>query len=667
MTLLWSAACSGNGASTTTTRSTPSGTAEQPPSTSAGPTETTSSLDPDPTETAGVLLAGAASRSVLPTVDDQRLFLADAPGWDDLDPDDPGVFVPVWDQGRVDVGNGAGDARWVHDDLRATALALQLGDERVVLATADVYMIFALDAAEIERQARAMLAAEAARDPDLAAWAESAEFLVAATHNHHGPDTAFSVNPDWYALFAEEMAAAMATAVTLLQPAELHVASGRHGFGVNDVRDPVVMDDRLNVLTATSAETGDVLATVVQWNSHPEVTLGWTPPAEPDAEGRYFTADYPGVLRERVQAELGGEVLFFNGALGNQVGPGRAPAWLVTDQHPVGDGYVVPEGAAPVAGCEEHLCRNLAKTEAIGTQLAVAVLDLAAGAEPVDIHGITVREQAFYTRLTNIGFRLLIAEGGIGWQPAQLFTCTAPRSDATCEDDGGELVSDPVLDALVGSQIRAGDVVRTSLVHLSLGDVGFLFLPGELPPELVVGVPADFDEAPGLYYRTPERHAVGAAYDFPGYLLDLVDESITFTVGLGGDELGYWVPVADYRLRCLDIVLPNGVTCAELFAGGHLEHEDAVAGSTCQRLWSDLAALGAYPEGVGAAVEAVCRYGQALGRELGEPPGRYEETNAAGWDLVDDTWAAAVELFGRDGTGRVNPTLPTGGWLARLT
>jgi hypothetical protein len=34
-----------------------------------------------------------------------------------------------------------------------------------------------------------------------------------------------------------------------------------------------------------------------------------------------------------------------------------------------------------------------------------------------------------------------------------------------------------------------------------------------------------------------------------------------------------------------------------------------------------------------------------LGRELGEPEDHYEETNAAGWDLVDDLWTAATQLF----------------------
>ena len=47
--------------------------------------------------------------------------------------------------------------------------------------------------------------------------------------------------------------------------------------------------------------------------------------------------------------------------------------------------------------------------------------------------------------------------------------------------------------------IRVGDVLKTRLMHLSLGDVGFLFLPGELAPELVRGLPRDYDRNPGKY------------------------------------------------------------------------------------------------------------------------------------------------------------------------
>lgn len=81
-----------------------------------------------------VLHIGAASRSILPTVSGGRDYLQDAPGWPEaaeLDPDYPGIFIPVWDQGRVDVGNGNSDGSWVHDDVRATVVAMERDGQRV--------------------------------------------------------------------------------------------------------------------------------------------------------------------------------------------------------------------------------------------------------------------------------------------------------------------------------------------------------------------------------------------------------------------------------------------------------------------------------------------------------------------------------------------------------
>jgi hypothetical protein len=36
-----------------------------------------------------------------------------------------------------------------------------------------------------------------------------------------------------------------------------------------------------------------------------------------------------------------------------------------------------------------------------------------------------------------------------------------------------------------------------------------------------------------------------------------------------------------------------------------------------------------------------------VGAQIAKPAGHYEETNAAGWDLVDDLWAASVKLFAK--------------------
>jgi len=599
------------------------------------------------------LYAGAASNSILPTVDGGRAYLLDAPGWDDLDPYDIGVFVPAWDQGQVDVGNGNADSSWVHDDLRATALALRRGDSLVIMATVDVYMIFAADAAEIEKRARALL------PPGLD---EMAKIVISATHNHHGPDTAFSVNDEWYDTMADQVADAIHNAAIAMEPARLEVVAGEHHFGQSDGRDPVIVDPRLNIMrVSVDGDDARTIATVVQWASHPETTLGWNPPGDYtaqcatkgwaaddcSAESRYLTADYPGIVREQVGAALGGEVLYFNGALGSQIGPGDADVWQIDAAHPVGDGVTAPAGALPVPGAADLRDRNMARTEAIGTELATHVLELVATAKPTEVNEIEWAQQPFYTALTNIGFRVLLADGDLGWQVPPAYNCDAkPYTDGNCTDDGGVLEDDPVLTPLVDSQIRKGDVLKTQITWLSLGEVGFLFMPGELPPELVIGLPGDFATNTAAYYTEPGLHAVGADYQIPGYLLDLVPTKTTFTVGLGGDELGYWVPINEARLKCLDLVFDpaSGYTCQRLFDEGLLVAVDAVAGPVCRNVTDDPASTSYTPEQL-AALQAVCRYGQALGRELGEPDGHYEETNSAGWDLVDDLWAAALQLI----------------------
>jgi hypothetical protein len=201
--------------------------------------------------------------------------------------------------------------------------------------------------------------------------------------------------------------------------------------------------------------------------------------------------------------------------------------------------------------------------------------------------------------------------------------------------------------AVFGSQIAKGDVIGSQIAHVDFGNVGILFMPGELPPELVAGLPDDFETAaPEKYYREPHLHAVGADYHIPGHLLSLVDEEVTLTVGLGGDQIGYFVPVADYRLKCLNesLLFAGGATCDDLYARGVIEGEDWISGEVCQRITDDESALEEFGDDAQAVVE-LCRYGQALGRELGEPEGHYEETNAAGWDMVEDLWEAAKRLF----------------------
>ena len=75
----------------------------------------------------------------------------------------------------------------------------------VVLVASDLYMVFRPDGDEIRAKALALL------PPGIAA---RTRILVSASHNHHGPDTAFDVNHDWYEHMTDQAADAVVDAVT---------------------------------------------------------------------------------------------------------------------------------------------------------------------------------------------------------------------------------------------------------------------------------------------------------------------------------------------------------------------------------------------------------------------------------------------------------------------
>jgi hypothetical protein len=627
------------------------------------PAAVASAARPDHARAGGkapVVKAGAASRSVLPLVDRSRDYLRAG-----LPPDDdavsPGVFVPEWDDGRIAVGNGDSVSHWVHDDLRVRALALsELSGQHVrVLLSADLYMIFRVDADLIREKVEARLPG---RD---------VEVLVGSTHNHHGPDTAFDVNHSWYEEMTDQAAAAVVHAVQRLRPARLRVGTGTHWFGMDD-DDPQVIDPSMNVLQAVGTDRR-VIGTVVQWNNHPETTLNWAPPVdlseecallgwegdECTAEGRYFTSDYPGALSRTIERRTGGEALYFVGALGNLVGPGGANVWEVDAEHPLGDQFHPPPGAsAPGGEGFTYTDKNFRRAVVIGEQAAKAALNIIDRGEWINDRTIEFRRQPFYSRLSNLGFRVLLVvdpETGftqLGHVPPPIYTCPAsgPKTDQTCRNEGLATEEDP----FVGT-IRAGDHLKSEVGYLRIGPVGMMFLPGEVAGELVIGLPAEFRADPGRWYEEPlELNAFGDDYTTPGYVLNRMHDRYRFTIGLGNDELGYIFPISNWRVRCVADEIAGPGACQALYDAGVIEFPDAVAGETCKAITDDPQQLQQYPPQARLAVSASCRYGQALG----QAEGHYEETNAAGWDLAEDMLAAVAELTGDDDPSMVNPQFP---------
>ena len=616
-----------------------------------------------------IVKVGAASRSVLPTVDGSHDYLADLE-LDPTDPYSPGLLVPNWDQGRVAVGNGEAESYWVHDDMRVTAVAFeeQRGKQLTVVVAANLYMIFRNDAEAIRAAVAERVSPKVLNRLDIA---------IHADHNHHGPDTAFDVNHEWYDFMIEQAADAVVEAIDNVRPARLDVAETEHWFGLRDSRDVQVLDPTLGVLRAT-ATNGDTIATMVFWANHPEVTLFWDPPvsaiaddcvelglegSDCNAGDRYFTGDFPGWANRIIESELGGEALFINGAVGDLITPLGATVWEVDDDAPLGNGLTAPAGAEPPLGASSFTERNFRRTYLVGRELATAALGALESAEPITDPSIEYTVEPFYTRMSNIGFRFLSVVGdngyaSLGHTVGDLYNCPAqgPKNADTCVPDGLASEADPLL-----GEIRTGDHSRSEAAYLRVGPVGMMWLPAEVGPESTIGLPAGYLATPEAWHLDdPALHAFGEENQPSGYVKNRMDDEYRWVVGLGNDEMGYAVPLSDYRVYCVADDLAGPGTCQFLYDNGIIEFPDAIAGATCKAVTEDPSLLADY----GAAAEAVggsCKYGQAFD----EADDHYEETNSVGWDMETDILAAVARLTGDDDPAVINPDFP--GWWSGLT
>jgi len=339
--------------------------------------------------------------------------------------------------------------------------------------------------------------------------------------------------------------------------------------------------------------------------------------------------------------------------------------WEVDDAHPLGNQLVAPEGAVAPGGGTSYTQRNFRRTAVIGEQLAAAVIRLLDQAERVRRPRVSYAVQPFFMRLSNFGFRVLLvvdpATGrtALGHNPPLLYTCEpgAAPSAATCTSDGGASATDP----LIGAEARVGDHLQSAVEYVRIGDVGMMFLPGEIPGELTIGLPADFRSTPADWYEEPPgRHAFGDAYQTPGYVTRRMHDRYEWTIGLGSDELGYIIPISNFRVLCVADAFAGPGTCALMHSLGFIEYPDSVAGTTCKAIAEDPSSL-AIPEPFATAVRASCLYGQAFG----EADGHYEETNSAGWDLAQATLDAVGALTGDFSTEQVNAEFP-GWWQGHL-
>lgn len=208
---------------------------------------------------------------------------------------------------------GVNVSRGVHDPLFAKALVLENGDDRIAIVTLDWGTI----TEEISTNIRALVTDRVGIE----------NVVCVASHSHSAPqpEPDFPSEEKPYLREAEAaIADAIVRATQALEPARILVGYGHveEGFNrrkvlpdgtvemfwVNRDREPTTpVDYQLGVIRVEAVD-GDTIATLVNFQCHP-VVLG--------PENLEISADYPGVMKARVEDALGGQCLFLQGAAGD--------------------------------------------------------------------------------------------------------------------------------------------------------------------------------------------------------------------------------------------------------------------------------------------------------------------------------------------------------------
>ncbi|MCI0521316.1 MAG: neutral/alkaline non-lysosomal ceramidase N-terminal domain-containing protein [Chloroflexi bacterium] len=231
----------------------------------------------------------------------------------------PGIFL-------VGYGDRTQGNRGVHDELTATALVCEYGETAVALVALDMLCINEYVVGRIRQ----------ALEPEI-------QPVLCCSHTHSGPigyagEASPAADRKYYAFLEAQIVQAVRQAYQERAPARLALAQATGGIAINrreHTPDGKViigqnpegaLDSSVNVLSVLR-EDGERLATLVNYACHGTV-LG------PD--NLLASADWIGVMRRTVEAELGGLALFLQGATGDlnpKMGWRQAEVWqLVQEQ-----------------------------------------------------------------------------------------------------------------------------------------------------------------------------------------------------------------------------------------------------------------------------------------------------------------------------------------------
>lgn len=401
---------------------------------------------------------------------------------------------------------GFGDNRMAtgkHDDLWARALVLEAGGKRIAIVALDLIGYYQHGTYYGVDEARKLI------DPAL----RIDEVLVASTHNHEGPDTiglwgANSVSDGKFPLYLQFVDREIAKAVNLagraLTPVRMKVGvtTAAHSPALQnmqtrtDGRPPRFFDEEMRVMQfVEKGGQGGVVATLINWNTHPESM---------EDENTVLTSDFPGAVRDAIEKRYGGAAVYVSGDLGAVEIAGdntRSTRSLRTNF----DGKDFPIGKDKAATF------TFARTEAIGRDVAKAASDAIEHAEWNEFSEMEIRKAELRAPLDNLGYQFLMSKGVLGRMP--------------------------------GADSAAGPEMITTVYAIRLGSVQIITAPGELFPEVFYGVEKNRrNECPKADTGRPPEPAVR----------DAMEAKYKFLFGLCPDEMGYIVPGYDFRAPGFD-------------------------------------------------------------------------------------------------------------------
>jgi len=486
-----------------------------------------------PAPAAAQFLAGAAAVDITPAFCEDASADASVPQFDPA----RGCFRWIHLAGfspYVPFREGNRLAEGVHDPIWARTLALRdAAGETLVLVAADLPGLGRKHTGPVRRRA--------ARSHGI----PESRVILHSTHTHSAPDASgyWSTlmrghNRRYTTRLREQLYASIERALDALRPATLTTATATHVAcqdalsgalkmeddcrlpAVNnrmddpsaaydrfvmqrDLRDPVVGNTRIVAAELKEAETGETIATLVNWHNHPD-TLG--------SANRLLSSDYPHYLREYVERERGGVAVFVAGTVGNQMSGLRGTPVPLWDA----DGRRVVETAPDGTERPVLVTDGWEKIRSTGYEIADAAVTALRTAEPQPSPELAVRTVSFDTPIDNV-IHLLGT-----WSVWHHDVEPPERLRYRWPDCWG----------LLGC-------VRAEVSLIEIGDLSLLTAPGEIDPAHALGRPevlADYGPAWGTWrfpamagvdHLMPGRHHgfLGSTHDYLSYLMPLADNT----------------------------------------------------------------------------------------------------------------------------------------------